>query len=252
MKKIDLTLVCCYNNKKQLNEELINSLDKQNVSCDRVFIDNTHNRFSSAASALNYGASKVKTKYVIFLHQDVVFINNNSLEEIYKYIKEYDESIIGVAGVKLEEDGIFTNIVHGKNMQPAGNYTIKKPEKVIALDECLVGMNLNTYKRIKFDEINFDNWHLYVVDMCYNANINGLSTYVIPASIWHTSTGNVSHSFFIGVDRLRKKYKDKYNVIKSTCITFKTNGNIRFKEFKVLKFPKMKIYKLYRSLKNKK
>lgn len=249
MKKIDLTLVCCYNNKKQLNEELINSLDKQNVSCDRVFIDNTHNRFSSAASALNYGASQVKTKYVVFLHQDVVFLNANSLEEIYKYIKGNDGSIIGVAGVKLDREGVYTSILHGPNKLPAGHYKIDRPEKVISIDECLFGMSLKIYNKLKFDEKNFDNWHLYAVDMCYNANLNGINTYVIPASIWHTSIGTLNHAFFVGIRRMKNKYKKDFKYIKSTCITLKCSEFVWYKELKVMKVSKTKLYK---KLKDKK
>lgn len=249
MKKLDLTLVCCYNNEEQLNNELIKTLDEQNVTCEKIFIDNSTNKFKSASSALNYGASKVNTKYVIFLHQDICFLESDSLEKIYDYLVKYDNSIIGIAGVKLESDGVYTNIIHGKDKKKAGEIIIDKPEKVIALDECLFGMNINTFNKLKFDEVNFDNWHLYAVDLCYNANSNNIDAYTIPASIWHTSSGRLNHAFFIGIDRMRKKYKNKYNIIKSTCINFKCNENIRFKEFKVLKFPKMKLYKIYLLLK---
>ena len=247
MKKLDLTLVCCYNNKEQLNNELNKTLDEQNVTCEKIFIDNTNNKFKSASQALNYGASLVKTKYVIFLHQDICFLNKDSLEDIYNYLVKYNDSIIGVAGVKKEKKGVYTSIVNGSNKKLAGEILISEPTKVLSLDECLIGMNIETYNKLKFDEINFDNWHLYAADICYNADRNNINVYVIPASIWHTSTGRLNHAFFVGIKRFKKKYKKDYNRIKTACVDINMKENITLREFRTLKLSKLRLYKKIRN-----
>ena len=117
--KIDLALICCYNNEKQLNELLLDSYNEQDVECEKIFIDNSNNKFSSAAKALNYGASNSKKNYYIFLHQDIKFLDSNSLKNIYEELKKCD-GILGVAGVKENEKKVFTSILHGKNKEIAG------------------------------------------------------------------------------------------------------------------------------------
>ena len=251
MKKLDLTIVCCYNRKEQLDKELLKTLNDQSASCELVLIDNSNNKFKSAASALNYGASKVKTKYVLFSHQDICFLNDNSLEEIYNYMVKYSNAIIGVAGVKLEQIEVYTSILHGEHKKLAGEIIPTKPEKVISLDECLFGMSMDIYNKLKFDEINFDNWHLYAVDICYNANSSDIDVYVVPSNIWHTSSGKLNNSFFKGVKKLRKKYGKKYDIIKSTCITINKNENLFVKKLKLTKLPNSKIYNYYLKIKKK-
>ena len=117
--KIDLALICCYNDEKQLNELLLDSYNEQDVECEKIFIDNSTNRFSSAAKALNYGTSISKSNYYIFLHQDIKFLSSDSLKNFYEELKKCD-GILGVAGVKENEKKVFTSIVHGKNKEIAG------------------------------------------------------------------------------------------------------------------------------------
>lgn len=126
--KIDLALVCCYNNEKQLNELLLDSYNKQNVECEKILIDNSDNKFSSAAKALNYGASISKSNYYIFLHQDIKFLDSNVLKNFYEELKEC-KGILGVAGVKEDEKKVFTSIVHGENKEIAGKRNNRKERR---------------------------------------------------------------------------------------------------------------------------
>lgn len=126
--KIDLALVCCYNNEKQLNELLLDSYNKQNVECEKILIDNSDNKFSSAAKALNYGASISKSNYYIFLHQDIKFLDSNTLKNFYEELKEC-KGILGVAGVKEDEKKVFTSIVHGENKEIAGKRNNRKERR---------------------------------------------------------------------------------------------------------------------------
>ncbi len=56
-RKIDLSVVIVYTNVAQLNEA-VSYIEKQSIypSVETVLLDNRENRFTSAASALNYGA----------------------------------------------------------------------------------------------------------------------------------------------------------------------------------------------------
>ena len=245
MEKIDLTIVCCYNDINQLQNDLLKTLNEQTVACETILIDNRDKKFKSASAALNYGASLVETKYVLFSHQDIYFTDNNALKEIYEYFVELDGSVIGVAGVKLDTVGTYTTVVHGVNKIPAGRHKIKKPVKVASIDECIFGMNIDVYNKLLFDEKNFDNWHLYAIDMCYNAYSNGIEVYSIPSKIWHKSEGNLNHSFFVGFKRLRDKYGDDFDLIKSPITSLKKDENVYLKEFRILYWNDSKAQKFF-------
>ncbi len=94
--KIDLSIVCCYNSEEQLNNLLLKSYEKQDVECELILIDNRTGKFSSAAKALNHGAEISNCNNLVFTHQDIVFLEENTLENLYKNIINCD-GIIGVA-----------------------------------------------------------------------------------------------------------------------------------------------------------
>lgn len=66
-----ISIVCVYNDEKILNDFLLKSLKAQTVEYELIKIDNTQNRFKSAAEALNYGGKKAKGEYIMLVHQDV-------------------------------------------------------------------------------------------------------------------------------------------------------------------------------------
>ena len=49
-----VSVICVYNNSKQLEEQLLKSLKMQDLDYEFIPIDNSTNRFKSAATALNY------------------------------------------------------------------------------------------------------------------------------------------------------------------------------------------------------
>lgn len=236
-KDLDLSIICCYNNEKQLNEQLLESYRNQNCTAELVLIDNTSNEFQSAASALNYGAKLSTKNYFIFVHQDIIFTKIDSLQNIFNYIKTCDNSILGVAGVKYNSSKIVSTIVEGKNQKRIGE-DFDEPIEVHTLDECLIGCSKNTF--LKFDEQACDNWHLYVVDLCLESKKQGIKILCIPSDIWHFSGGKINDGFYVTLKRLVKKHKNNYKYISTTCITVNTSlfalkGNVYVRHWKFKK-----------------
>ena len=77
-----ISVVCVYNNNTTLRSTLLKSLAKQTAEFELITLDNTANRFKSAAEALNYGGSKAKGAYIMFVHQDMWLISITWLEEV--------------------------------------------------------------------------------------------------------------------------------------------------------------------------
>lgn len=218
-----ISLITVYNN-KSLVDEMIHSAQKQkNIEVDYVMIDNTSNKFSSAAQALNYGTEKAKGEVLVFLHQDIEFLSDDVLEYLYDYAVRNPDVLLGAAGVKYEntvkKPPLLSSIAQeDKNVR---FNSLEKPEEVFILDECLMACHKECMKKVSFDEKICDGWHLYGADLCLQAkNFAGLRVVVIPLDILHKSHGNADGSYFKTQNLLAKKYK-KYNRIIHT-----TNGYV--------------------------
>lgn len=236
-KELDLSIICCFNNKEQLNNQLLESYTNQNSRAELILIDNTRNEFKSAASALNYGASLATKNNYIFLHQDIIFLNKDSLEKVYSHLVNHPNAIIGIAGVKYNSSKIISTILEGKEKKKIGEDFYSAIE-IFTLDECLIGCSKTNF--FKFDEKTCDNWHLYAVDLCLQAHINKLQVFCVPSTIWHYSGGNINNNFYVSLKKLVSKYRKYYSKISTTCISVSTSpialkGNVYIRHWKFKK-----------------
>ena len=95
-----ISLISVYNNVEKMRE-MVDSAKKQcDVNIDYVLLDNTDFKFKSAAKALNYGIKKAVGEVVVFLHQDIIFLDPNQLSLIFDFAVENKNVIFGAAGVK--------------------------------------------------------------------------------------------------------------------------------------------------------
>lgn len=113
----DIALVCCYNNAEMYNNILKKTLvNQKNIDYELIGIDNSDGMFPSAASALNYGIGKSDSEYIIVVHQDFEFINENALESFLQYSKQFnDNDILGVAGAVLADNAKILKRFIGRN-----------------------------------------------------------------------------------------------------------------------------------------
>lgn len=223
MKEIDLSIIVIFNNKEKLEKELLNSLNKQNVCSELILVDNSEGKFKSASSALNYGASQATKTFLMFVHQDIIFEDESSLEKLFTFLKNHPDSVIGVAGKRFNEKKVYSNIKQGAKKDIFINGQFNEFIRVDCLDECLMMCSKCLYNQIKFDEEVCDAWDLYVCDFCFSAGLRGISIFCVDSEIWHTSLGNPKHAFYKCLKRICKKYKGRLSII-STCCTYVRNN----------------------------
>ncbi len=77
-----------------LNKFLLKGLKNQTAHYELILIDNTKNKFKSAANALNFGAKNANGNYLIFVHQDVLLCSDTWLEEAEKIIKSIEVMLL--------------------------------------------------------------------------------------------------------------------------------------------------------------
>lgn len=213
----ELTLVCCFNDIDQYHV-LQNSLLSQDIEYELIGLDNTGNRYKSCSNAFNSVLSKIETRFVIFTHQDIEFLNEHCLRDFLDCLKKIDEyDILGVAGPLKNGGCIATNVIHGEERTYAGRERVYAMTECDTIDECFFGGHLKYFLEYPFDEVICDNWHLYAVDRCLNSVCLGNHVYLCPVSLYHKSKGKINNIYIRQFYKLSKKYSRKIRVINTTC-----------------------------------
>lgn len=215
-----ISIICVFNNKDILEKYLLKSLKTQEEEYELILIDNRKNKFTSAASALNYGGKKAKGELLLFVHQDIEFYEDN-LKDIIYYYKNTDKlGIAGVTGVSKENNGrTITNIYDGIPRTKASNYNFNKIIEIQTIDELLLIIPRKVFEKYKFDEETCDNWHLYGADYCLNVKLKGFSVVLYPITLYHVSNGSSMSIEYMGtLKKILNKYKLDYNRIYTTCL----------------------------------
>lgn len=219
--KIDISIICCYNNKQQFEELLLPSIEEQTVEPELILIDNTTKKFSSAAAALNYGANQATGEFLMFLHQDIKFTKKDALEKIYQKLVENNstDTIWGAAGVAdrfgrkviswMESPGVKRNPNMDCDIIP-----------VDCLDECLIIVSRDLFSKYKFNEVVCDNWHFYVVELCIRSKFDGIRIAVFDMFCFHLSGGTRNHLFYKTLKKIKKVYRHKIDHINTCCIEY--------------------------------
>lgn len=224
--KLDLELICIYNDNNILESFLIKSLEKQTCTCKLTLYDGSNGGGQCAAAIYNELICKSTAKVIICCHHDISFETENILEEIYEYLNIHSRCIVGAAGViasekKGREHIVYGNLREGINKEYSRLIHLTKPKKVLCLDECFFGFNREIFRTVQFDANTCNGWHFYAADLCYTASEYGIESYVYPLDIWHRSTGKIENDFYVQLRRVQKKYRKRKRFI-TPCIDCKT------------------------------
>lgn len=220
---ITVSVVVVYTNPTKL-EEAKKYLESQSIfhSAEMIFLDNRENRFSSAAKALNYGASISKGEVIVFMHQDVYLWDSALLSKYYDFLKEKPNAILGVAGVAKKDHIVYYDFCETKEKLYRGRSSNGEIMQAITLDECLFAMRKSLWDKLKFDEQTCDNWHFYGADICYNNLLNGGENIILSTDMCHESTGDAYNKYFRNsLKAMIKKYKKRLDRIETTCVNIK-------------------------------
>lgn len=220
-----ISVICVYNDNCSLQNQLLDSLQKQNVEYELILLDNREHAFQSAAEALNKGVCQAKGDILIFSHQDIYLKTWEGLEKLADQIEKYPVgTIVGTQGIKEKSKLYYSNLTTGMNYNKELLHRFEEqPYQVSCVDEGLFGMRRKTWEQHPFDEKICDNWHLYCVEACLYARKNGHGVYAIPIQIHHFSRGQISLSYMKNLKSLCKKYRKDFRYIWTTCYKVRTN-----------------------------
>ena len=201
-----VSVICCYN-KAEEYAAMRKTLETQSVSWELIGVDNRSQRFSSAAAALNWGAEQAQGDILLFLHQDILFLQENSLKELLSGVYQAPgHVIVGLFGAK-----------HGKEKRFFGDFQVYE-----TLDECCVAMPKKTWEMLRFHETLCDGWHLYVVELCLRAQDAGVLICAKNCEIRHLSSGTVDKNYMRTYRKILSTYRNK-RWIATTCKSMPTS-----------------------------
>lgn len=225
-----------------------NLADQKNVNYELIKINNDHNQFSSAREAYNSAVSKANGNYLIFLHPDMRFLDENALHDALAQITNLNNlGVAGIAGCPFElhhhKSTILTTIVQGDPAYHFGK-SITKPTIIQTLDESFFVMTKAFCKAHPFSDIK--GWHMYAVEQCLVALLNGKDNYVVPARMWHYSPGNSENWQYIQTGReIVRRYGKHFSSINTTMTTWNTHSKLSLIVIPPLKLAKHKIWRKF-------
>lgn len=236
-------------NKEDVYQKFKDNLAQQKkVNYELIKINNGNNQFSSAREAYNKAIKKANGNYLVFLHPDMRFLDKNALHDIFDQIlKIKDFGVVGVAGCPFElyhhKSVILTTMVQGIPSYHFGK-PITKATKIQTLDESFFVMKKSFCEAHPFS--NIKGWHMYAVEQCLVALLNGKNNYVIPARVWHYSPGNSENWQYVQTGReIVHRYGKNFSSINTTMTTWNTRSKLNLIFIPPLKLMKHKIWRKF-------
>lgn len=224
-----ISIVCVYNDKEVLENNLLSSLVCQTADHEIILVDNREHQFSSATKALNHGGRKANSKYIVFSHQDIYLPSSHWLEDTEFYLESIPKlGIAGVAGMisggRCNKERGRNIIMHGKSLESwSWGRTIVKPEPVQTLDECLFIIPKRIFDIHPLDEETSVYWDLYAVDYCLSIlEEMNLFAYVLPVMVYHMSLGHITEEYFLTLSKILKKHRKFCKRINTTTGSWNT------------------------------
>lgn len=164
----------------------------------------------NAAQGLNAGLDEATAKFIVCVHQDVLF--PNGWWERARAALEERPAPFGVAGlVGMTEAGAFAGHVldpHGHHRWGSG------PQSVISLDEHLLIVDRDS--GLRFDP-SIPGFHCYGTDIAVQALDKGFDVVAIDAPVVHLSGGTLDRRYHEAATALLAKWGDRFNGVIPTA-----------------------------------
>lgn len=204
---------------------------KQNIAatigCDYEFvqIDNSKNDYT-IFSAYNEGVRRAKGDILCFMHDDITFHTQDWGKVVSNTLTDKSIGCVGVIGSWFMPNKVSSwwlchaevgTLIQGYR-DNKGNYKTfvdgKVPAKpitdVVVVDGCWFCIPKAMFKDIRFDDLTYNSFHCYDIDICMQV-LNAGKRVVVQSDIEieHTSLGNVLTSYYEQLGLFYEKWQDE-------------------------------------------
>jgi hypothetical protein len=194
--------------------------DTIGVENEVIVIDNSNNKYS-IFSAYNHGLSQAKYSNLCFIHEDLLFKNENWGKNLINHLNHKQIGIIGVAGGKMmtripahwwSAGPGSKNIIQHYDHKKTSNLELNKGfsancEPAILLDGVFLSCRKELFDIIRFDE-KLTGFHGYDQDISVQATVAGYHNLVVSdILIEHFSAGNINTQYYTNLLKIYRKWK---------------------------------------------
>lgn len=219
------TIVTSVKKEKVFKERLKRSLETQNIPYKLILVN------SSLPLAESYNSiGKIETEYVMFVHQDVVFLEKDSLERIEGFLNSLNDlGVGGVVGFNKELCGhlrgsYYLTSIYKKNKVKISwlgkDYFVlkigelKEAREVPYVDDHIIFLPKENWNIMQFSsEFPF---HYHAHDYCIKARrILKKRNYVIPVKTWWLEDPWKEPDYFNkyeNLEKAKKRLKKKWRI----------------------------------------
>lgn len=218
-----LSIIICSRRTDLLKQVSENISQTVGVAHEIVVVDNQANTYN-ICQAYNLGASQSQFPYLCFSHEDVLFHTPNWGNTVIESLKNEKVGVLGVVGSKLHPqapaawwdtglENIRLRILqHQKNKQiqeEIVNPENLRQEQVVTLDGLWFCCRQEVWKKNKFDELTFTDFHFYDHDFSFQIAQNYENYVSFEILIEHFSLGNLDYRWRNNVMKFYQKWKNK-------------------------------------------
>ncbi len=203
-----ISFIICSINNDYLNRLITSIKDTVQIDFELLVIDNKKEQLS-ISEAYNKCARNAKFQYLVFVHEDVEFLNFNWGLSLINILDNKKVGIVGVAGstyLPSVPSGWYLPIEDfNKVYIHQGFKYIAKPVRiddqgddltsVFLVDGVFLAMRKDVFHQFPFNE-QIVGFHAYDVDICQRISTKYCNVFTKQIQILHHSEGKVNQSYF--------------------------------------------------------
>ncbi len=234
-----VSIIICSKNKKisdELNENIENTIG---IEYELIIINNSQNNHS-ISSAYNIGVSKAKYEILCFMHDDILFHTIDWGKKVLKHFENQETGLIGNVGTHFLPDSptgwyqsmlnsggtyqrfVKKNDIRKELIQYHNFFKSMKSIEAVAVDGMWFCMRKEIFDIVSFDEIRFNGFHCYDLDICLQVRKHNYKVIIISdILIEHFSRGHFTMEWVKQTELLYDKWKDMLPQIAGINITEK-------------------------------
>jgi GT2 family glycosyltransferase len=199
------------------------------ASYEYLRIDNRNGRYGICA-AYNQGIDKAQGEIIAFMHEDAFFMEKGWDSVLVKKFEEPSIGLVGVAGTQFlfadrmawtaaGRPWLRGRVVHelddGNEFAMTAFSLEKSDADVVAVDGLFFAVRRELFNRVRFDEITFDRFHFYDLDLCMQVRETHRIIVTWDILVKHRSGGKADDSWRDAGKKFLQKYQDR---LPASCV----------------------------------
>lgn len=178
---------------------------------------------SILCAAYNEGVKRAKGEILVFVHNDVFFLENGWGKVLEEKFTDPDIGLVGVAGTKhlFNHNSLWISagqpylrgrVIQEFTKEKRAIMTVfnwdKSDSEVVAVDGLFFAIPAHLFNSVKFDEQTFKEFHFYDLDISMQIGNTHKLIVTWDILIKHLSIGSINNSWEIYGNIFLEKYKN--------------------------------------------